>query len=216
MNHFPILFFDLDGTIVDSGEGIMRCASHALHHYGIEEDWQQLAKFVGPPLEDSFIEFYAFPKEKTKEAVTVFRERYFRKGIYEQKLYTGVLEFLKKVKDSGHLTAITTSKMEIQAERVVNDIFPMLAPYFDKIYARDMEGVRHTKADVIRHAISDLGITDTSEILMIGDRKYDIIGARECGLKSCGVIFGYGGREELRDAGADYLASSYDELLEIV
>ncbi len=212
-----LLFFDLDGTIVDSGEGIMKCARHALTHFGIEVPFDDLRKFVGPPLEDAFSDFYEFSPEKTEEAVRVFRERYYRKGINEQLPYPGVTAFLKKLNDAGYRCVITTSKMQHQAERVVGEIFPELKQYFENVFARDTAGRLHTKADVVGEAIRFFGIEDHPEkAIMIGDRKYDVEGASANGLRSIGAVYGYGSREELSMAGATYLAENYDEILNLL
>lgn len=211
------LFFDLDGTIVDSGEGIMKCGQHALRHFGIEEPFNELRKFVGPPLEDAFSEFYGFSPEKTQEAVRVFRERYFRKGIDEQKLYPGVIEFLKELRRRGYRCAITTSKMQLQADKVIGEIFPELGEYFERIFARDAEGRLHTKADVINEALGYFGIKDNTEkVIMIGDRKYDIEGASAFGLRSIGAAYGYGSPEELKKSGATYVTSDFKDILSLL
>ena len=214
-----ILFFDLDGTIVDSGEGIMKCARHALSHFGIEEPLDKLRKFVGPPLEDAFADFYGFTPDETQEAVRVFRERYFEKGINEQHLYPGVVEFLTSLRERGFKTAITTSKIQHQAVKVVGEIFPALQSCFDKVFARDNAGIIHTKADVIREALSYFGVDPLSEpgrVIMIGDRKYDILGAKETGLRSIGVSYGYGSEAELNESGATAIAEDFDKLMSLL
>ena len=214
---YSTLFFDLDGTLVDSGLGITRCAQYALRKMGIDvEVLDSLRPFVGPPLEDSFIDFYGMSHAEAQQAVEAYRERYFSKGIYEQTPYPGVFEFMHEVKRKGYRTAITTSKIERMAKLVINDLFPQFAPYIDYIFARDEDGHRHTKADVIRHGLSVCGITDTNEVLMIGDRKYDIIGAKECGLDSCGILHGYGNVDEFEKAGATYICESYSDLIKIL
>ena len=195
--NYRYLFFDLDGTLMKSGEGIERCAQHALRHFGINiEDLENLRPFVGPPLEDSFRNFYHL--------------RYARLGAYEAEPYEGVFNFLQKMKDAGKVLVLATSKKIIMAQRVTEHF--KLAPYFDYIGARDEAGTLHTKADVIRNIIQTLDIEDTQEIVMIGDRKFDIIGANEVGLDSIGVLYGYGDAEELTEAGATYLAADYQEL----
>ena len=212
---YTTLLFDLDGTLVDSGEGIMRSAEHALNHFGIEvADYRTLRPFVGPPLEDSFIDFYGFTPEQAAEAVEVYRERHAAIGMYEEELYPGVLDFLREVKRRGYTTAIATSKMRFQADIVVKEIFPELSPYIDKVFGRDDEGLLHTKADVINDGLKQLQITSLHEVLMIGDRRFDIEGAKVCGLDSMGVLFGYGDRPEMEQAGADYICESYDEMLQ--
>ncbi len=214
---YTTLLFDLDGTLVDSGEGITKCAQYALAHFGIQiEDYHTLRFFVGPPLEDSFKDFYGFSSEQATEAVATYRERYFQKGIYEQAPYPGVTGFLQTLRDRGYTMAVATSKVQLQAERVVNELFPQLSPYFDHIFARDNACTLHTKADVINHGLEVMGITDRSGVLMIGDRKFDILGAKECHIDSMGVLYGFGSREEFEAAGADYICKDYDEMLHLL
>ncbi len=214
---YSTLLFDLDGTLVDSGEGITKCAQYALAQFGIHvDDYHTLRPFVGPPLEDSFKEFYGFSDEKAAEAVQAYRERYFEKGIYEQAPYPGVTDFLHTLRGRGYTMAIATSKVQLQAERVVNELFPQLGPYFDYIFARDNACTLHTKADVINHGLAVMGITDRSKVLMIGDRKFDIQGAKECHLDSLGVLYGFGSREEFEAAGADYICKDFSEVLNLL
>lgn len=215
--HYSTLFFDLDGTLVNSGEGITRCAQHALRHFGIEVDHlNELRPFVGPPLEDSFKDFYGLSTEQAHEAVEVYRQRYFSKGVYEQSPYPGVFEFLAEVKRRGYTVAIATSKIEKMANFVVERLFPEFSQLIDHVFARDDEGVRHTKADVIRYGLATLGIEDAKEVLMIGDRKFDIAGAKACGLDSLGLLLGFGDEDELRMAGADYICQDYEDILRVI
>lgn len=214
MKTYRYLFFDLDGTLVDSALGIVHSAQYALSHFGVQvDDIRTLYPFVGPPLEDSFKEFYHFSTEKAREAVAVYRERYVSVGLYESQRFPGVEECLKTLKSRGYHLIIATSKMKYMADTVLKEFG--LMPYFEFVGGRDDEGVLHTKADVIRHILSELDLEAAkADILMIGDRKYDVIGAKEVGLDSMGVLFGYGGREELETAGVTYLAESYADLLE--
>lgn len=215
---YEIIFLDLDGTLMDSGEGIMKCAQYALRKLGVEvDDWQALRFFVGPPLEDSFKEFYGFDDKKARDAVLAYRERYFTVGMLEQKPYDGVEAFLGELKDMGLTLCLATSKMQKQS-RFALERFG-LSQYIDinnHVFARDEEGLRHTKGDVIRYGMQVLGIKDRSKALMIGDRKFDIIGANECGLDSVGVLYGYGERTELEEAGATYVCSSFEDVLNII
>ncbi len=217
MMKYTTLLFDLDGTLVDSGEGIMRCAQYALAHMGIQvEDYRTLRAFVGPPLEDSFKDFYGMTGPEAQEAVLAYRERYFPIGIYEQTLYPGVLEMLDRLKEAGYSMAIATSKMNSQADRVVKELFPELSVRLDAVFGRDDAGLLHTKADVILDGLRQLGQPDRCSLLMIGDRKFDIIGARQCGIDSLGVLYGYGHREELAAAGATYICKDFDDMLQLL
>lgn len=214
---YTTLFLDFDGTLTDSGEGIMKCVQYTLEHFGIHvEDYHDLHKFVGPPIEDSYKEYYHFTDEMFQKAIKIYHERYFPIGIYEQHPYPGVFEFLEEVKRRGYTTAVATSRTTVQAERISTEIIKGLRTNLDYIFGRDEKGELHTKADVINYAIAKMGITDRSKILMIGDTKFDIIGAKECGLDSLGVLWGYGSKEELEEAGADYLCGSFEEILKLL
>lgn len=212
---YNTILLDLDGTLMDSGEGIMKSAQYALKKMGvIVEDWHSLRFFVGPPLEDSFKDFYGFDNNMANLAVIAYRERYFDKGVLEQKPYNGTLNFLKALKEKGLNLCLATSKMQKQS-RFALDNFG-LAPYINNVFARDDEGLLHTKADVINDGLKKLGITNRKEVLMVGDRKFDIYGAKECGIDSAGVLYGYGDLKELQEAGATYICNNFDDIINVI
>lgn len=213
---YDVLIFDLDGTLTDSGRGIMRCAQYALQQKGIEvEDLNELRPFVGPPLEDSFKMFYGFSDEEARLAVENYRHRYFKLGIYEQNLYSGIDEVLRQLQVRGYRMAIGTSKMMRQALFVLDMLH--IRQYFEAVGARDDEGRLHTKADVLNDLLARMNIADSkSSCIMIGDRKYDIEGANAVGLPSIGVLWGYGDEPELQAAGATHIVKDYDELLKLL
>lgn len=212
-NHYKYILFDLDGTLTDSGEGIMLSAQYALRKLGIEvEDHHTLRPFIGPPLEDSFKMFYGMPDEKAHEAVRLYRERYKIKGVYENEPYEGAAECLQRLKDSGHVIALGTSKpMDMTLIALRNF---KLFQYFAHIGARDAEGLLHTKADVLSSVIKALAPDSLREVLMVGDRKFDVEGARQLGIDCAGITWGYGSREELTEAGATFIVDSFEELCE--
>lgn len=211
---YDVVLLDLDGTLMDSGEGIMRCAQYALGKMGVMvDDWRTLRRFVGPPLEDSFIEFYGFDAAKAHDAVMAYRERYFTKGRMEQTPYPGTDAFLRRLRATGCTVCLATSKMMTQSQFVVETFG--LSQYIDYIFARDDAGMIHTKADVIRSALETLSVRNLDKVLMVGDRKFDIIGAKECGIASAGVLYGYGDLEELREAGATYICKNFDEIISL-
>lgn len=216
MKPYKYLFFDLDGTLTDSALGIVRSAQYALSHFGINiTDLKSLYPFVGPPLEDSFKEFYHFSPEKAQAAVKIYRERYEAVGIHENAPYPGALDCLNTLKQQGYHLIIATSKMKRMAEVVLNSF--NMRKYFEFVGGRDDAGVLHTKADVIRYIIKELNLEKEKEhILMIGDRKYDILGAREVGLDTAGVLFGYGSRKELEEAGTTWLVENYAALINML
>ena len=204
MSQYDVIFFDLDGTITESGLGITNSIRHALKKFGIIEDDQEvLNKFVGPPLSETFTKIYGFTEEQCMQGVVWFREYYEVKGIFENSVYDGIEETLKKLHDAGKRIVIATSKPEPMAVQVVDHFG--LAKYFERVAGSTMDETRTAKADVIAYALEECGLTDQSKILMVGDRRHDIVGAKINGLDSMGVLYGYGGRQELEDAGADYI-----------
>lgn len=212
---YTTLLFDLDGTLTDSGLGIVRCAQYALDHFGIHvEDASTLTCFVGPPLEDSFIDFYGFTPEQADEAVRIYRERYFTTGVYENEVYPGTVEALMELQRRGYRMGIGSSK-NLPMVREVLRYFD-LARFFDFIAARDEAGTLHSKADVLRHAIEEYAL-DRSQTLMIGDRFHDIEGAHAVGLPATGILWGgYGTREEMEEYKAEYIVETWQELLDVL
>lgn len=209
------LLFDLDGTLTDPKEGITKSVQHALKAYGIiEEDLDKLCPFIGPPLSDSFREFYNFPEKDAKEAVYKYREYFSVKGWCENKVYPGIEEMLKKLKESGKHLLVATSKPELFAGRILEHFH--LSQYFDLIGGADMGETRVRKADVIRYVLEKGKIEDLSRAVMIGDRKHDVEGAALVGLESIGVLYGYGDQKELETAGAGRIARSVADLERIL
>lgn len=209
-----IILFDLDGTLTDPKEGITKCVQYALAHFGIDvPNLDDLMCFIGPPLVDSFQMFYGFSEEKAEEAVVKYRERFKDIGIFENGVYDGVLEMLKACKAAGKTIGLATSKPEEFARRIL-DKYGM-AEYFDEITGSTMDGRINAKSDVIMEAFRRMGIDDPDKkerVIMVGDRKHDIIGAKQCGIESIGVRFGYAEEGELEAAGADYIVDTVEEL----
>lgn len=211
MKGYRYILFDLDGTVTDPGEGITNSVMYALKKFGIEEsDRRKLYRFIGPPLADSFQEFYGFSVSEAKEGIRFYREYYSEKGILENKLYPGIEDVFKKIRADKGQIIMATSKPEFFARQILE--YFHLDRYFDFIAGATMDEKRVKKGDVIAYALEEKGITDRNQVLMIGDRKHDIQGAKENGLDSMGVLYGYGSREELEMAGADYIAESVEEL----
>lgn len=205
------LFFDLDGTLSDPMLGITHSVQYALKKYGIVvEDLQQLCPFIGPPLQDSFQDFYGLTKEEAERACDYYHENFLAKGIYENTLYPGMKEFLQRLIDEGKTLFVATSKPEPLAKQILE--YFGIDSYFHFVGGDTMQRTRSAKAKVIRYVMEANGLTDPSDILMIGDRKHDILGAKEVGIQSVGVLYGYGDREELSEAGADYIVEDLAEL----
>lgn len=209
------VLFDLDGTLTDSGPGIMNSVQHALKKYGMEvEDISQLRSFVGPPLAKQFELFCGFSEEESKKAVGHFREYYVDKGIYENTVYDGIPEVLQTLKNKGYQLLVATSKPEHLAHIVLDHIG--LSQYFDFIGGSYMDLTRTKKSEVIEYVLEQCNCTKREQIVMIGDTSYDMIGAKQSGVHSLGVEYGYGTKEELIDAGAQWLAKTPRDILNVL
>ena len=209
---YKAVFFDLDGTLTDSGEGIINCATLALNHFGLPvPSRQEMRVFVGPPLDQTFIRF-GVPSDKTDEAIRVFRSRYTTVGKFENFPYPGVREMLESLKAEGCRVFVATSKPESLANEVLNHFD--LAKYFEKISGATMDGSRSHKADVIRYLLAQ--VSGVENIVMVGDTAYDVIGAAEHQIPCIGVSWGYGLVEDMLNAGAVKIAHSPEELAQMI
>ena len=203
--------FDLDGTIIDPKIGITSSVAYALNKFDIHvENLDNLCKFIGPPLKDSFIEYYNFSDEAAEKAILYYRERFQEKGIYENFLYENFEDMLISLKKQGKTLLIATSKPAVFAERILEHF--NLRQYFDFVGGSNLDGTRANKAEVIFHVLKENSISDLSTAIMVGDRKHDIIGAKKAGLQSVGVLYGYGNYQELETSGADYIVKDVEEL----
>lgn len=206
------VFFDLDGTLTDPGEGITNSVMFALKRFGIEvTDRRKLYPFIGPPLTDSFMEYYGFSHEQAMLAIKYYREYYEPTGIFENKLYGGISDMLKALKAAGKTLVLATSKPENMAIRVLKK-YEIFEP-FDFVCGASIDETRTEKADVIRYALSVSGVSPKNAV-MVGDRKYDILGAHANGMQAVGVLFGYGTKDELEAAGAEHTVADVEELKE--
>ena len=206
------ILFDLDGTLTDSGEGIMNCARLALSHYGITvENDEDLRVFVGPPLVDTFYKF-GVPKEELDHAVEIYRSRYIPIGKFENHPYPGIRELLEKLKAEGHKLYVATSKPEETSIEILEHFG--LDKYFDIIAGASFDHARHTKALVIEYLLEQTG--KDLEAVMVGDTAFDVIGAKAHGIPTVGVAWGYGKVEDMEQAGAVGIARTMDELYEMV
>lgn len=211
---YKYLFFDLDGTLTDSHEGITKSVSYALVCLGYKEpDLNDLFGFIGPPLKDSFMKYYGMEENEAKEAIRFYRERYSTVGKYENYPYEGIPELLESLKKQNRKLIIASSKPTEFVEDILKK-FEMY-DYFDVVQGADMAGLKGTKEDVIKGAMESLGINDgnKNEAVMIGDRHYDILGAKYFGIDSIGVNYGFRQTEnELSEAGATYIVDTVEEL----
>lgn len=215
MKQYKYLLFDLDGTITDSETGITRCVAYALNYFGIQvNDLRELSPFIGPPLLDSFKDFYNFTDEQATVAVAKYRERYADKGILENELYPGIEELLADAQKNGKTVILATSKPEIFAKRILDHFG--LSDYFSFVAGSGLDGSLHTKTDVINYILQSNQIINLESVVMIGDRKHDIIGAKNVGIDSIGVLYGFGDYKELSDAGADHIAEDIPALRKLL
>ena len=214
---FKYCLFDLDGTLTDSKEGITKSVQYALQAFGIDEpDLTKLSVFLGPPLQNSFMEFYGFSKEDAEKAVGLYRERFAPVGIFENRVYPGIPEMLGQLKERGMHLAVASSKPEYYVRQILAHFD--IEKYFEVIVGSEMDGRRSQKEEVVEEALKQLGVLTMpvdmrkSSCAMVGDRKFDIQGAKAHSLTGVGVRFGYASPGEMEEEGADYIAETVEEL----
>lgn len=196
------VLWDLDGTVINSEEGITKCVQYALHACGIDEpDRQKLRCFIGPPLEPGFMERYGMSSEEAWDAVQKYRERFDVKGVFECFLYDGVRETIVRLKEKGYVQALASSKPEPACRRILDHF--QLTPYFDEIVGSTLDGAISTKQQVLEELHRRMKGVDKKDMCLIGDTKYDAAGAKAFGIRCIGVAYGFGTREELLSAGAE-------------
>ncbi len=209
------IFFDLDGTLTDPGLGITNSILYALEKMGLElPKRESLYKFIGPPLMVSFTEFMGMTEDDAKRATKLYREYFAEKGLLENRPYDGIAEMLSTLCDNGYTLCVATSKPEPFAVQIMEHF--ELAKYFTHICGSTLGNERGTKTEVLEYLISKLDNCSAENTVMIGDRHHDIDGAKNVGIPSIGVLWGYGSVEEFQKAGADYIAKDQSELVEIL
>lgn len=215
MKKYSVALFDLDGTVIDSGLGITNSVMYTLQHYGIPvPDRNELYKFVGPPLYESFEKYYGFSKEGARKAVEVYREYYREKGIFEISVYDGVIHLLRTLHENGIKVMLATAKPELFAEKITEHIG--VSRYFDIIAGSCFDGSRIDKCEVIEYALERGCINDKTHTVMVGDRDSDIAGAKRAGVDSIGVLYGFGSRSELEEADPEYIAETPQDIGSII
>lgn len=219
MTMWDTVLFDLDGTLTDSGEGITRCVEYALmKEFGIEvKDRSSLRIFIGPPLKEQFMSYAGLSEEEAERAVRAYRERYAETGIYENRLYGGIADLLKRLSAIGMRIGLASSKPTVYCERILTHFG--IRRYFSTVVGSEMDGSRTKKSEVVAEALMRLhaeGIRERQRVVLAGDRSYDIRGAREAGIASIGVTFGFGTRSELEEASPDVIVDSPQELLNVL
>ncbi len=208
------ILFDLDGTLTDSAEGIINCVKYALTPHKIELPYEILRKFIGPPLKDAFQEYAGLSQELAEQAVEKYRERYRDIGIFECSLYENIEKMLRDLMENGKIIILATAKPKPFATIILKHFG--LSKYFSLIVGAEFDGSLNYKKDIIAEVLKLAKIKDTGSAIMIGDRRHDIEGAKICGLQSVGVLYGFAENDELQKAGADYIASSPQEVADLI
>lgn len=212
---YQYILYDLDGTLTDPREGITKSVQYALAKMGIEEpDLSALEHFIGPPLYDEFRRCYDFDDVQAKQAVAAYRERFSVDGWKENILFDGVPAMLKTLRAAGKTLAIASSKPTLFVEKIL-ELFE-IASYFDVVSGATLDGSISTKAQVVEQALTLLSVKDRKSAVLVGDRMHDVEGARSCGIDCVGVTFGFGGLQELQQAGAKYIVQDFAELMHLL
>lgn len=208
------IFFDLDGTLTDPFRGITNSVIYALEKMGCEHGTNEdYLLFIGPPLRESFVEKCGMTTDEAERALALYREYFSPIGIFENRVYDGIPELLEKLKNDGYTLILATSKPRIYAGRIIEKFD--LMKFFSGVFGSELDGTRDRKDEVIGYALKTLGASP-DDVLMVGDRLHDVLGAKAHGIKTVGVLFGYGTAEELTNAGAAALAADTDELYECI
>lgn len=212
---YQTILFDLDGTLTDSGQGILNSIRYALTQldHPIPDD-HLLKTFIGPPLKTSFEQTLGMSLAESQAAIALYRDYFREKGIFENQIYPGIPELLADLKDQKKQLLVATSKPEVFAQQILEHF--ELSHFFEIIIGASMDSSRSKKSDVIAYALKNADTVNPAETIMVGDRKYDILGAKENQLASLGVLYGYGSFEELQAAKADYIAKSTEDLRKIL
>lgn len=212
MQDFEYFLFDFDGTIFDTSEGIFNSLDKVCVHYNLENTRDDFSRMIGPPLSESFATVFHLPESEIQDAIKVYRDYYSKEGMFQCSLYPGVTEMIQRLKSKGRKVFIATSKPEIYTKQILER--KGLLQFFDFVGGADFEEkVRCEKVDVINYVLSVNRLSGQKEkCLMLGDRNYDINGAHKAGLKAAGVLWGFGGRKELEEAGADFIFETPEEI----
>lgn len=213
MKHYSHILFDLDGTLTDPREGIINSIQYALNHYGIKKENHELLHFIGPPLHKSFQEIFE-TEEKAFEAVDVYRKYFSTNGKFENLLYNGIPELLEQLNQSNKTLFVATSKPTIFAEQILH--YFKIHQHFKTIIGSNLDGTRTEKKDIIQEIINQLPNINLEKLVMIGDRKYDVIGAKHHGIDTISVTYGYGSLEELQNEKPTYIVNDVSELGKIL
>jgi phosphoglycolate phosphatase len=207
--NYEYVFFDFDGTVTDSGPGLISAAKYMFDKIGYTGyDEKMLWRFVGPPVTHHLQKEYGFTQKEAEEATLIFRDYYKREGIYQNSVYDGIAESIRNIRSSGKKVYVATSKPEPQVIQVIERF--NLSDLFDDIFAARYDLGIYYKADVLDSAVDKLG--GVGNAVMVGDRVYDIEGGRHVGIDTVGVLYGYGDKKELEEAGCDYIVDTPEDI----
>lgn len=207
------LLFDLDGTLTNPGTGITNSIIYALEKYGIKAERSSLYRFIGPPLRHTFMNHFGFSRERAEEAVSFYREYFEKRGMFENELYDGIPELLRMLHGRGVKLVVATSKPEFYAKQIIRHFG--LDTYFSSVTGSGMDGSMTSKSELIAHILDSGGLSRDCTA-MIGDRQYDIDGARVNGICAIGVRWGYAEEGELEGSGADFIVQNMEQLTNIL
>ncbi|WP_342557532.1 HAD family hydrolase [Lysinibacillus sp. FSL P4-0201] len=212
MKNYSVVLFDLDGTLSDPKIGITKSVQHALQKAGVMvNDLDELEPFIGPPLQVSFQEIYGFNDTQITRAIRDYRERFTERGMFENKLYEDIPALLAQLKQQGYILTIATSKPTVFVEQIIK--YFQLESYFDLVVGSHLDGSRSAKGEIIAEVLQQLDSYPKDQFIMIGDRKYDLIGARENQIDAIGVTYGFGSLEELKNEEPTYIVDHVNDLL---
>ncbi len=212
---YNYVLFDLDGTLVDSSEGILNSAQYALNQCGVKEDnIERLKVFIGPPLKETFIAVYGMSEEQATHACNVFRMYYSEKGKLQCHLYDDIVTMLSTLKKSGKTLIVATSKPTVFSQDILDRL--QISQFFDDIVGSNMDNSRSKKSEIINYILEKYRIEDKSQVVMVGDKSHDLIGASQCGISAIGVSYGFGTVEELLGEPHEKIVDTTRELLEIL
>ncbi len=215
MTAHQVLLFDLDGTLTDPKPGITKSVQYALAHFGIHEpDLDKLTPFIGPPLTESFQLVYGFDAAQARQALLFYREYFTDGGMYDNTVYTGIADLLAALIAQGKRLCVATAKPTIFAAQIL--AYFQLDTYFERVIGSNLDGTHSTKAEVIAYALAEMAPIAQHTAVMIGDRKHDILGAHENGLRSIAVGYGYGTQDELVAATPTYMVATVEQLAQLL
>lgn len=215
MDKYKVILFDLDGTLSDPKVGITKSVQYALQIMGFDEtDMDKLERFIGPPLQVSFAEYYNFDEVQTQKAIDLYRERFKVKGMFENELYSNIPSILNSLKETGFILVVATSKPTVFAEQIL--VHFNIEQYFELIVGSNLDGTRASKTEVIQYILDKYNEYKLDDFIMIGDRKHDIIGANNTGIDSIGVTYGYGLFEELSLSNPTHIVHNVKQLKDIL